>query len=169
MNKAIEMATKLIKEFEGCRLEAYQDMRGVWTIGWGTTKPAILEFADHASYILPGPGVTWSQLEADRALAETVEKIHHSVCKSTLSLPEPLLPTQLAALTCFVYNVGIGNFLRSGVLRALKVGQLKTAADNLLLWNRVGPYVSHGLTRRREAEKALFLSVPKDSPQQPGK
>lgn len=34
-----EKGIALIKEFEGCKLTAYRDSVGVWTIGYGWTQP----------------------------------------------------------------------------------------------------------------------------------
>lgn len=159
MDRSIELAIGLIKQFEGCKLTAYQDQAAVWTIGWGTTAPTVLSFLDKVTYTLPAQGVVWTQDQADRALEEAVEMVASGVLSVLQAVPTHLSDNQLAALLDFVYNLGIGNFERSGVLRALKIGNFPAAADNLLLWDKIGPYTSPGLTRRREAERALFLSL----------
>jgi GH24 family phage-related lysozyme (muramidase) len=58
----INQATiNLVKEFEGCKLEAYQDIVGVWTIGYGTTEGAGLG-------VVPKAGMKITQEEAEREL-----------------------------------------------------------------------------------------------------
>ena len=65
------------------------------------------------------------------------------------------------ALTSFVYNVGPGGIAPStGIGKALRAKQWNRAADELLKWDRAGGHSLPGLTRRRKAERALFLSQP---------
>lgn len=133
----------LIKHFEGCRLKAYQDQKGVWTIGWGSTGVGI------------GPGVEWTQEEADQRLQKDVEAFEEGVKKL---VKVQLNQNQLAALTSFAYNCGLHNLATSHLLRALNSGQNQVAADQFLLWDRAGAYVSAGLKKRREEERKVFLS-----------
>jgi lysozyme len=130
-----------VKGWEGCRLEAYQDQRGKWTIGYGQTGPDIHE------------GTVWSQDEADEKLTDTLTGISHwlgeLVRVSTNS-------NQDTALISLAYNIGYGDLKTSALLRFLNKGEYSMAANQFPLWNKVNGYVDHGLTRRREAERVLF-------------
>lgn len=155
--KAKELGIQLIKEFEGCKLKAYICPAGRITIGWGSTQAGTgIQFQ---------LGETCTQLQADQWLAQTVEKMAGQLEQALAQVPVALSNTQSGALLDFVYNLGIGNLKKSGLLRALMRGDLPTAADQFLLWNKIGSYASPGLTRRREAERAMFLSVPTKNPQ----
>lgn len=135
----------LIKHFEGCKLRAYPDQGGRITIGWGSTGPDIQL------------GLEWSQELADERLMKDVTECQARIMQL---VKVPINANQLWALTSFTYNLGIGNLKRSGLLRLLNLRHYKEAAEQFLLWNKIGHYVSNGLTKRREAERALFLSPP---------
>lgn len=140
-------AVELIKSFEGCKLKAYQDQGGIWTVGWGCTGPGI------------GPGTEWTQAQADSELAQRVDHTRQQVVNMT---KVELTPNQLAAITCFAYNVGLGAYYRSNVRRYLSGGFNDEAMQSLLNWCHVGGKEVPGLLRRRQAEKALF-TTPDDS------
>ncbi len=63
---------------------------------------------------------------------------------------------QFSALVCFVYNVGVGNFEHSTMLRLLNQGQYMAAAEQFMRWSKAGGVELPGLLARRRAEKALF-------------
>lgn len=65
---------------------------------------------------------------------------------------------QFDATVSFTYNLGAGSLSTSTLLRKLNAGDYAGAADEFLRWNKAGGKVLNGLTRRREAERALFLS-----------
>lgn len=142
MKDALDIALDTIKKWEGCKLRAYTDQGGRVTIGWGHTGGIQL-------------GEEWGQEQADEQLQFDVKSVLEKV-KSFVRVP--ITDNQLAALTSFAYNLGPANLARSGLLKALNLRQYDTAADQFLLWNHIGMYVSPGLTLRREAEKLLFLS-----------
>jgi lysozyme len=143
---ALNWATSLIQRFEGCRYYAYQDIRGIWTIGWGSVlTPA-------GRPVRAGDSVTAAQ--ADNMLAGTVQRVLAAVLSR---LPDQTwFPDEVAALTSFTYNVGTGAFNRSTLARYLDVGQVKAAADEFLLWCIAGNKKSPGLLTRRLLEKAVF-------------
>lgn len=132
----------LIKQWEGCRLESYADVRGVWTIGWGTTGPGIQE------------GLTISQNTADAILTGHVRELGLSL---TDLLGNSLSQNQFDACTCFVYNVGLPAFRTSTMLRLLKAKDFPNAALEFLKWDHVHGKVIPGLLARRQSEQALFL------------
>lgn len=138
----------LTEKFEGCVLHAYQDAGGVWTIGWGTTRDV-----NNNPITASTPNMTQEQADflLQRDLGRAVKAVIVSV-KVALSYD------QAAALTDFVYNLGVGNFEASTLLRKLNTGDYVGAADQILLWDRVRGQELAGLLRRRHAEQQEFLS-----------
>ncbi|EAT6369384.1 lysozyme [Salmonella enterica] len=137
----------LIKEFEGCRLTAYQDSVGVWTIGYGWTQPV------DGKQICAG--VTIKQETAERLLKTGLVSYENDVAKL---VKVGLNQSQFDALVSFTYNLGTRSLSTSTLLQKLNAGDYAGAADEFLRWNKAGGKVLNGLTRRREAERALFLS-----------
>ncbi|SEB80507.1 lysozyme [Pseudomonas saponiphila] len=133
----------LIKSFEGLRLQAYQDSVGVWTIGYGTTRGV-------------KTGMSISKEQAERMLLNDVQRFEPEVQRM---ITAPLNQNQWDALMSFTYNLGAGNLESSTLRRLLNVGDYSGAAEQFLRWNKAGGKVLSGLTRRREAERALFLEA----------
>jgi lysozyme len=138
-----ESGLNLIKSFEGCKLQAYQDQKGIWTIGFGCTH--------HVAQ-----GLCISQDEADERLKEDIQSTVEIV--RNYILPHQINDNQFSACVCLAFNIGVGNFRTSTCLNCIKMGNLNDAANAILAWNKVNGEVDPGLARRREAEKALFLS-----------
>lgn len=137
----------LIKEFEGCKLTAYQDNVGVWTIGYGWTQPV-----DGKPI---RAGMTIKQETAERLLKTGLISYESDVSRL---VKVGLTQGQFDALVSFTYNLGARSLSTSTLLRKLNAGDYAGAADEFLRWNKAGGKVLNGLTRRREAERALFLS-----------
>ena len=142
-----EKGIALIKQFEGCKLTAYQDSVGVWTIGYGWTQPV-----DGKPI---RAGMTIKQETAERLL-KTGLVIYESDVSRLVKVG--LTQGQFDALVSFTYNLGARSLSTSTLLRKLNAGDYAGAADEFLRWNKAGGKVLNGLTRRREAERALFLS-----------
>lgn len=148
-----------IRQLEGCRLRAYQDRGGVWTIGWGTTGPGVVE------------GLEWTQEQCDLALemrlANDLQRLD-SILKPDLS------ENQLSAVMALVYNIGLGAFETSTILRRLNAYDFNGAADawidSLHIFDKVTDpitklhVVDDGLHARRIRERALFLLGTQNSP-----
>lgn len=145
--RASENGINLIKKFEGCRLTAYQDSVGVWTIGYGWTQPV-----DGKPV---GKGMTITQQKADDLLKQGVIQyeagVHGLV---TVQLNQ----NQYDALVDFAYNLGVNALKGSTLLKKLNTGDYAGASNEFTKWNKAGGKELAGLTRRREAEKSLFLS-----------
>ncbi len=137
----------LIKEFEGCKLTAYQDSVGVWTIGYGWTQPV-----DGKPI---RAGMTIKQETAERLLKTGLISYESDVSRL---VKVGLTQGQFDALVSFTYNLGARSLSTSTLLRKLNAGDYAGAADEFLRWNKAGGKDLSGLTRRREAERALFLS-----------
>lgn len=143
MNQA---GLNLLTSFEGCELAAYDDGGGVWTIGYGHTQDVY-------------PGMTITQAQAEQWLLDDLDQFETYVEDAVnVSLNE----NQFSALVCFCFNVGPGaeGFGGSTLLRLLNQGNYAGAADQFPVWNKVDGEPWLGLTRRRLAERSLFLSQP---------
>lgn len=153
-----EKGIKLIKNFEGCRLEAYKCPANVWTIGYGHTGSTVHQ------------GLKITQAEADSLLKNDL--IIH--CNNVSKLVKvPLNQNQFDALVSLEYNIGYGNFLHSTLLKMLNSKDYKGAGRRFLFENTNAKTpeekyngcfvfdnkkkVLTGLVRRRKAEQELFL------------
>lgn len=151
-------AVDLIKRFEGYRQKAAQLPDGRWTVGYGHTLTA-------------REGASVSEKDAEALLLYDLISVAHSVNEHTYA---PLNQNQFDALACFAFNIGLDNFLRSGVLRRINEGSLLQAACAMEMWRKADfegeRIVIDALVRRRSAEKTLFLTpangewVPAPSP-----
>ena len=139
-----EAGLQLLKNFEGCRLTAYMPTpNDVPTIGYGDTEGVSM-------------GMTITQEEADTRLMNAVTEFSNGVTKLVEC---PLSDNQFSALVCFAYNVGLGALGASTLLRLLNAGDDDAAAEQFGRWNKQAGQVLAGLTRRREAERELFLTA----------
>ncbi|MBI5721980.1 MAG: lysozyme [Burkholderiales bacterium] len=162
-------AVELIKSFEGIvdgdprtvNLDAYLDPVGIWTIGWGHAvrfRGQFLRGAGNrgiARALYPG-GITRAQAEA-LLRGDLVD-----YASNVLALVKvPLGDGAFGALVSFAFNVGVGALAQSTLLRKLNARDSAGAADQFLVWNKGrknGVLVElPGLTRRRRAERAMFL------------
>ena len=138
-----EAGLRLIKEFEGLRLAKYLDAVGKWTIGYGHL------ILPNENYDQPiSLDVANALLRAD--LKRTEEGVRNSV---TVAINQ----NQFDALVSFAFNLGVGNLKSSTLLRLLNEGNIFAAADQFLRWNKAGGRELPGLTRRRRAERGLFI------------
>jgi GH24 family phage-related lysozyme (muramidase) len=142
----------LIREFEGCRLKSYQDQKGVWTIGYGTTS------ATGFGQVTKGQCI--AQELADEWLITGLVKYENTVRGGCTRTPSQ---SQFDAMVSLCYNIGQGAFLKSTVLRRHNAGQFTAAAESFLLWNKVNKIANRGLTRRRVAEMALYARQGRDA------
>lgn len=145
--KLSERGSELIESFEGFRSNPYTDAVGVWTIGFGSTRGV-------------GPNTPVSREQARARLMREVDATYGAAINA---LKLGLNQNQFDALTSFVYNVGTGGVgPDTRVGRALRDGDHSAAADALLAWDKAGGRRLAGLTRRRQAERALFLRPARD-------
>ena len=131
---------QLTERFEGCRLAAYPDTGGVWTIGYGHT---------HGVH----PGMTCTLEQAEAWLREDIQAAADAVNRLVkISLKQ----TEFDALVDFVFNLGAGAFARSTMLKDINAGNFAAAALQFPLWDRDAGRVLAGLLHRRLAEEAEF-------------
>lgn len=144
--KISENGLKLIKKFEGCRLTAYQDAVGVWTIGYGTTN---------ADKTITGTrickGLQISQETADEWLRESINRKYAP--KVDKYDRYQWNQNEFDALVSFAYNIGsIDGLTAQGSRTRAEISHM------ILAYNKAGGKVLAGLTKRRQEERALFLT-----------
>lgn len=138
-----------IKAHEGLRLDAYPDAGYGWaraTVGYG-----------HTSQAGPPMVTRGMRITADEAEAILIRDLLKFETAVRSAVHAPLNDNQFSALVSFTFNLGPGNLQRSTLLRKLNMGDYAGAADQFLVWNKSNGKVLPGLTRRRQAERALFL------------
>ncbi|MDX7998067.1 lysozyme [Xenorhabdus sp. Reich] len=133
-----------IKSYEGLRLKAYPDpATGAepWTIGYGHTRG-----------VKSGQVITAQQAEA--FLHQDLIPIYDAIQRL---VKVPLTQGQFDALCSFIFNLGIGNFMHSTLLKKLNLRNYKGAAGEFLKWDRADGRELPDLRLRRESEQQTFL------------
>jgi len=144
MKRGIE----LIKEFEGCKLEAYRCSAGVETIGFGNT------FYENGVRVKMGDKI--NKARAEELLIFMVNKFSNDIKKV---VKVQLNDNQFGAILSFVWNIGIVAFAKSTLLKKLNSNPNDiTIKDEFMKWNKAGGKILNGLTRRREAEQKLYFT-----------
>jgi lysozyme len=149
----------LLQMLEGCRLEAYQDQAGIWTIGYGETGANI------------GPGTKWTQSQCEAIFMLRLRKLGDQIAQGLEIDIRDLGDNEQMALVSFTYNVGIHAFATSHL--AQLVNHLadgtreEDIAQELTKWDKITIHhelvVDRGLVGRRAVEAALWL-LPIDAP-----
>jgi lysozyme len=136
----------LIKKFEGCKLKAYKCPAGLWTISWGLT------FYPDGTKVKEGDVITQQQAEDYfNAIVDDFAKKVDALIKSNVT------DNNFSALVSFAYNVGMGNFQKSTLLRKVNANPKdKTILAEFKKWTRANGEVLKGLVRRRDAEAKLY-------------
>jgi lysozyme len=147
----------LMHDFESCRLDAYPDPGSrdgkPWTIGWGATGPGI------------GPGVKWTQAQADARFAADLAKFEDGVTR--LLAGAPTTQQQFDALVSLAYNIGLDEDADtiaeglgdSSLLKKHKAGDYEGAARGFVAWRFNDGREMRGLKRRREAEAKHYRGL----------
>lgn len=152
----------LVKAFEGFRTHAYADpasprakhkrATGIddptlsgdpWTIGYGYTGPEVRE------------GTVWTPAQCEDKLVKRIAHDQHII---QAMCPAPRSESAMAALVSLAYNIGLRGFEHSDVRRELNLGHLLAAADAFRVYVHAKGEVDPGLVKRRERERALFLT-----------
>jgi GH24 family phage-related lysozyme (muramidase) len=141
-------AEKIIKEFEGCQLNAYKCPAGVWTIGCGTTSVngAPVRQGDKISHAL-----------ADELLRAEIDRIADNL-HQLIPASATWGANQQAALISWAYNVGLGAVEDSTLRKRINAGEAAPVVvrEELPRWDKANGKPLAGLSRRRAAEVALF-------------
>jgi len=145
MRQINQAGLDLIKRFEGCKLSAYRCPANIPTIGYGHTGPDVQM------------GLTITAERAEELLRADLSKFERGVASAATNPND----NQFAAMVSLAFNIGLGNFLRSSVLSNHNDGDQLSAAHSFHLWRkaRVKGVLRElpGLTRRRDAEAALYV------------
>lgn len=141
--KTSDKGIQLIKDFEGFSSKPYLCPANKWTIGYGWTH-----------------GVTKdskpiTETEATKLLADGLSSYETGVLDC---VDVDLQQCEFDALVSFAYNLGIHSLRTSTLLKKLNQGDYEGAADQFLRWSKANGTVLAGLTRRREAEREMFLN-----------
>jgi len=139
-----EAGKNIIKFYESLRLKTYLDTGKVLTIGYGHTGPDVKL------------GLTISKEKANELFDSDIDKFQDGVNKL---LSYSTNENQFSAMVSLAYNIGLGNFKKSSVLRFHNQGQFEKAANSFLLWNKDNGVVLAGLVKRRKSESLLYLST----------
>ena len=149
----------MIKHHEGVKSTGYRCPARLWTIGVGHVidpNHARVPFADRLNLELPaGWNRTLSQDEIDDILRKDLARFVagvHRLC------PGEMTQGQFDALVSFSFNVGLGSLQKSSLRMKHNRGDYEGAAEEFLKWSKAGGKVLKGLLKRREDEKALYLS-----------
>lgn len=148
MNYQINHAgLEIIKTGESLRLKTYLDPVGIPTIGWGHTG--------HDVHM----GQTITRDQAEMLLRADIAHAATAVSAATHSVPTT--GNEFSAMVSLAFNIGVGAFRGSTVLRMHRAENKQAAADAFLRWNKAHKdgalIVLPGLTKRREQERALYL------------
>lgn len=147
MKKISDKCLNLVKEFEGCKLTACRDEVGVWTIGYGITNS---DFKITKKIIRKGMKI--SKATAEKWLEESLNKKYLPLVLE-YDKQYNWNQNELDALVSFCYNIGSIKQLTADGTRSKTV-----VASKILQYNKAGGKVYRGLTRRRKAERELFLA-----------
>lgn len=147
MKKISDKCLDLVKEFEGCKLTAYRDEVGVWTIGYGITNDdkSITGKSIHK-------GMKVSKETAEKWLSKALAKKYLPLVLK-YDKQYDFNQNEIDALVSFAYNIGSIKQLTANGTRSRA-----TIASKMLQYNKAGGRVYNGLTRRRKAERELFLA-----------
>ena len=135
-----EQAIEFIKQHEPCKLQA-DCLNGIWVIGYGCKQGAY-------------NGLTWSQKQADDNLVGQVRTCGAIIDKHVIV---ELNNNQKTALISLVHDIGLENLRNSEIFNLCNRRNFVMAANAILTFNKIGRTVSVFKSRRRIAEKTLFL------------
>lgn len=136
----------IVKEFEGFRSKPYKCSAGVPTIGYGST------------FYLNGEKVSMNDSEitkefATELLLKTLSDFSQYVDKL---IKVELNQNQFDAVVSLTYNIGVGAFSKSTLLKLINVNNLTEASNEFIRWNKANGKIVNGLTIRRKKEQKLF-------------
>lgn len=140
--KTSDRGIALIKSFEGMRAEAYLCPAKVWTIGYGHTGPDVHR------------GLLITRATAEEMLRADLMRFEEGVEKSAGACTQ----NQFDALVSFTFNLGLGAFRSSTLLKKHKAGDFAGAAEQFGKWINAGGKPLDGLRKRRAAEADLYRS-----------
>ena len=158
--KVSAAAIDMIKHHEGVRTKPYRCPALLWTVGVGHVidpTHAAVKYEERKSLPIPdGWDRAFTMGEVDAILAQDLGRFERGVAR--------LCPAALGhqgifdALVSFSFNVGLGNLQRSGLRMKTNRGDFEEAAEEFMKWTKAAGKVLPGLVKRRQDERALYLS-----------
>ena len=167
--KLSKAGADLMHRYEGYRTKPYLCPAHIWTIGYGHVlyqeqiRLPVVRVEGKQTLMIrkeyplkPEDNRVWTKEEIEKLFADDVASFERGV----LRLAPPVAGRQGAFDACvsFAFNAGLGTFQRSSIRMKINRGDWEGAADALLLYCMGGGKILAGLKKRRDAEKALFLS-----------
>ena len=143
--KTSDKGIEQIKSFEGFRSMPYQDVVGKWTVGYG-------------HLMIPGDGTVQGSPITMGQATELLRKDLHTAEEAVNATGVSLTQNEFDALVSFIYNLGVGAFQRSTLLKLLKTGNKEAAAKEFPKWSMAGGKEVPGILKRRLAEQECFLN-----------
>jgi lysozyme len=145
--KASQNAIELIKRFEGCRYNPYRDSVGLWTVGYG-------HLIGDGKSLPSGYNRVFTQKEIDDLLVNDFTRFESGI---NMLIRVPLSQNKFDALCSFCYNLGMGTFQKSTLLKDINASMWDAAANDILKFHFAGGVSIPGLVKRRQAEHDLFI------------
>lgn len=166
--KLSKAGANLMHQYEGYRTKPYLCPAHIWTIGYGHVlyqeqiRLPVVRVEGYTGMIRkeyplkPEDNRVWTKEEIEKLFSDDVASFERGV----LRLAPPVTGRQGAFDACvsFAFNAGLGTFQRSSIRMKLNRNDWEGAANALLLYCMGGGKILAGLKKRRDAEKALFLS-----------
>ena len=140
---------ELIKDFEGFSSTSYLDVVNIPTIGFGNTFYSDGRKVKLGDQISKTDALKLLEVVANRDFADKIFP----------SIKVKVTQSQFDAMVSLAYNIGAGAFLKSTLLKKVNAGDFTGAGEEFLRWNKANGKEVLGLTKRREREKQLFLSL----------
>lgn len=134
---------ELVEKYEGFRAQAYQDITGLWTCGYGFTGPDITE------------DTSMTLIEARTELSSRLEEVWNTI---THNSHVTLSQNELIALTDFAYNLGLNALFTSHLWTLLQIGEKQAASEQFPLWCHADGKEVQGLLTRRLSEQKIFMT-----------
>jgi len=149
---------EMIKHHEGVRFKPYRCPARLWTVGVGHVlypDQGRLPLDQRDAFPLkPEDNRVFSGAEVDGILSSDLQRFEAGIAKL---FPMVLAQGQFDALVSFAFNLGLGGVQRSTLRQKVLRGEVE-AADEFLKFTRGGGKILPGLVKRRNDERALFLS-----------
>ena len=158
--KVSAAAMNMIKHHEGVRVKPYRCPALLWTVGVGHVidpSHAAVKYEDRKNLPVPaGWDRVLSMGEVDALLAQDLGRFERGVLRlcPAASGRQGLFDS----LVSFAFNVGLGNLQRSSLRMKTNRSEFEDAADEFLKWTKAAGRVLPGLVKRRNDERALYLS-----------
>lgn len=139
---------KLIQSFEGLKLQAYQDSVGIWTIGYGNIN------YENGTKVKKGDKIT--QERADQLFKYFADRFAGQV---DAAITKTVTQNQFNSMVSLAYNIGIGAFQKSTLLRKINSNPNDpTIKNEFLKWVNAGGRKIQGLVNRREKEAKVYFT-----------